>query len=63
MSKVFKAFVLNEPAIRRVLARYLSRMEDIEDLAQETFLKCFAAEAKTEIHNPKAFLLQMRVHF
>ncbi len=59
MSKLFQAFVLNEPAVRRVVARYVVRTEDIDDLTQETFLKCFAAEMKTEIRDPKAFLLRV----
>ncbi len=58
MSKIFEAFVENEYVIRRVIARYCSRPEDIDELVQETFLKCFAAELKTVIQEPKYFLLR-----
>jgi len=58
MSKIFGAFLNNETAIRRIFARYFRREEDVEDLTQEVFIKCFAAEMKTEILEPKAFLLR-----
>jgi len=56
MSKVFKAFIQNERAIRKYIARYCSHPQDIEDFTQETFLKGFAAEMKGEVREPKAFL-------
>ncbi|MBI1366699.1 MAG: sigma-70 family RNA polymerase sigma factor [Alphaproteobacteria bacterium] len=58
MSEILQAFIENERAIRRIFARYCSRAEDVEDLTQETFLKCFAAEMTTDIREPKAFLLR-----
>lgn len=45
--------------IRRVIAKYRARKEDVDDLAQDAFLKGFAAEATQEIHNPRAFLLRV----
>ena len=41
-----------------IFARYFRNAEDVEDLTQQTFLKCFAAETKTEINDPKFFLLR-----
>ena len=58
MSEILQAFIENERTIRRIFARYCSRAEDVEDLTQETFLKCFAAEMTTQIREPKAFLLR-----
>lgn len=58
MSKIFEAFVENEKAIRRVIAKYCFRVEDIDELAQETFLKCYVAELKSDIKEPKHFLLR-----
>ena len=58
MSKVFKAFIDHEPAIRRIIAQYCPRAEDVEELAQETFLKCYAAEQVSLIREPKRFLLR-----
>lgn len=56
LSRILKAFQDNEAAIRRFLGRYLSSAQDIDDSLQETFLKGFAAETKTEIAAPRAFL-------
>lgn len=58
MSGIFRAFLENETAIRRVLARYIKRRETIDDLVQETFLRSFAAEITEEIREPKRYLLR-----
>jgi RNA polymerase sigma-70 factor (ECF subfamily) len=57
ISPVARAFRENEGAIRRLLARFLPRRADVEDLTQETFLRAFAAEAQQEIVSPRAFLM------
>ena len=59
MSKILQAFQEHEKSIKLIFARYCRRAEDIEDYTQETFLKAFAAETKTDIQNPKAFLLRV----
>lgn len=59
MSDIYRAFLEHQTAIRRVIARYCAHPEDIEDLAQHTFLRGFAAETKTRIREPKAFLLRI----
>lgn len=58
MSKVFKAYIAYERMVKAVFARYFSNLQDIEDLAQEVFLKCYAAELKAEIREPKWFLMR-----
>lgn len=55
-SPITRAFRENEAGLKRFLARILSRGAEIDDLAQETFLRAFAAEAAQEIACPKAFL-------
>ena len=59
MSEIYRAFLKHEDAIRRMIARYCKHAEDIDDLAQQVFLRSFAAEAKEEIRDPKAFLLRV----
>jgi len=59
MSKILHAFQQHEKSIKRIFARYCRRSEDIDDYAQETFIKAFAAETKTDIQNPKAFLFRV----
>ncbi len=58
MSEILGAFLRHEVAIRRVLARYVP-WEDRNDILQEAFLKAFAAEMITPVHNPKAFLFRV----
>jgi RNA polymerase sigma-70 factor (ECF subfamily) len=55
-SPITRAFRENEGAIKRLLARFLKRGSDVEDLAQETFLRAFAAEGAQDIVSPRAFL-------
>ncbi|PCI64626.1 MAG: RNA polymerase subunit sigma-24 [Kordiimonadales bacterium] len=59
MSEILKAFMRNEQAIRRYIARYRSDVQDVEDFTQETFLRGFAAETKGDIREPKAFLFKI----
>lgn len=58
-SPIACAFSESEGAIKRLLARILPRRPDVEDLAQETFLRAFAAEGEQEILFPRAFLLKI----
>jgi RNA polymerase sigma factor (sigma-70 family) len=59
MSSILKAFVENEAAIKRFLRRFTSDSSYVDDFAQETFLKSFAAETRTNISEPKAFLFKV----
>ena len=59
MSKIHKVFIENQSVVRRIVAKYRSNKEDVEDLVQDTFLKCFAADLKQTIHDPKAFIFRV----
>ena len=59
MSEIFRAYLENEASIRRVLSRFTKHPQQIDDFAQETFMRAFAAELKQEIRDPKAFLFQV----
>ena len=59
MSDILKTFLENEAAIKRFLARFSSASQNVEDYAQETFLKSFAAEIRSPIEEPKAFLFKV----
>jgi RNA polymerase sigma-70 factor (ECF subfamily) len=58
-SAMAKAFFENESFLKKFLTRFLSQPQDIEDVAQETFLKAFNAEMHNEIRSPKAFLFRI----
>ncbi|TDF39188.1 RNA polymerase sigma factor [Alteromonadaceae bacterium M269] len=46
--------------LKRFLAKFLNREQDIEDVAQEAYLKAYSAEQdKGEIEQPKAFLFSI----
>lgn len=57
-SAVETAFLLYERAIKRVIARITGSRTDVDDLAQELFLRTVAAEAQRTIENPKAYLFE-----
>lgn len=59
MSEILKAFLQNEAAIRRYLARFRASAQEVQDFVQETFLRGFAAEMKSQIKEPKAYLFQI----
>ncbi len=62
MGSILSSFLSNERALKKYLSQYLKRGQDIDDVAQETFLKAFAAEVKMDIHSPKAFLFKIAKH-
>ncbi len=62
MSLILKNFLQNERALKRYLRRFFSRSQDIDDIAQETFLKAFVAESKTDVRSPKSFLFRVAKH-
>jgi RNA polymerase sigma-70 factor (ECF subfamily) len=58
-SRISDAFVENAQFLKRFLARFFSNQQDIDDVAQETYLRAFAAEQKHRIEQPKAFLFKV----
>ncbi|MEM6650528.1 MAG: sigma-70 family RNA polymerase sigma factor, partial [Pseudomonadota bacterium] len=62
MSNIHKTFRHNELTIKRIIARYRPVQEDIDDLAQDVFVKSYAAEREKHILNPKAFIFKTAKH-
>jgi len=50
-------FVSCRASLSRLVARIV-RPQDIDDILQETFIRTCAASEKTEIHNPRSFMLK-----
>ena len=46
-------------ALKRYLARFIHRREDIDDMAQETYLRAYKATQKRWIEFPKAYLFKV----
>lgn len=59
LSAVSAAFVSNNEFLKRFLARFFSDRQDIEDVAQEAYLRAYVAEQKKDIEQPKAFLFRI----
>lgn len=59
MSIIMKVFQENEIALKRFIKRFTSASHNVDDFAQETFLKGFAAELRMQINEPKAFLFKI----
>ncbi len=59
VSAISAAFVENHAFLKRFLARFFSDRQDIEDVAQEAYLRAYVAEQQKEIEQPKAYLFRI----
>ena len=59
LSAVTAAFLENHDFLKRFLARFFSDSQDIEDVAQEAYLRAYVAEQQKEIEQPKAYLFRI----
>ncbi len=59
LSAVSAAFLINHDFLKRFLARFFSDSQDIEDVAQEAYLRAYVAEQQKEIEQPKAYLFRI----
>lgn len=62
MSKILESYLRHEAAIKKYLFRFFSRPQDVDDVAQEVFIKAFATEVRTEIRDPKRLLFRAAKH-
>ena len=58
-SAITAAFLEHSGFLKKFLAGFLPAQQDIEDVAQETYLRAFIAEQREEIEQPKAFLFRV----
>ena len=52
-------FITIESSIKRFLGRFLYRPEDVDEVAQETFLRAYDACKGRDIQSPKAYLYRV----
>jgi len=52
-------FQKHQLALKRFIARYLRNHHDIEDVAQETFLRAFRAGQEIKLREPKAYFFRI----
>ena len=55
-SALTETFVEHGSFLKSFLRRFLHRQQDIEDIAQEAYVRAFTAEQKGEVSHPKALL-------
>lgn len=58
-SPIQGAFETHQLALKRFIARYLHDRHDVEDVAQESFLRAYQAEFKVDVRQPKSFLFRI----
>src|ERR1700754_3174134 len=58
-STVTAAFLESGGFLKKFLSRFLPVQQDIEDVAQEAYLRAYIAERRESIEQPKAFLFRV----
>lgn len=59
LSTVTAAFLEYNSFLRKFIAGFLPTQQDIEDVAQEAYLRAYMAEQRESIEQPKAFLFRI----
>jgi len=59
ITNIYRAFLENETLLKSFLGRFLYKPEDVDDMAQEAFLRAYNATRGREIESPKAYLFQV----
>lgn len=58
-SAISKAFMEQQRPLKAFISRFIRRPQDIDDIAQETFVRAFLAEKKGAIEHPKAYIYRV----
>lgn len=58
-SAILAAFEKHQMALKRFISRFLDNSEDVEDVAQEAFMRAYVVELDTDIQRPKSFLFRI----
>lgn len=56
---LLRVFENHRTALKRFIARYLNNHHDIEDVAQESFLRAYRAGFDTDVRDPKSYLFRI----
>lgn len=56
---VYESFVDYKMSLKRYISRFIHNFADVDDIAQETFLRAFNAEQGRKIERPKSFLFKI----
>jgi len=58
-TQITKAFLEQQGPLKAFISRFIRRPQDIDDIAQETFIRAFRAEKTAEIQHPKAYIYRV----
>ena len=58
-SKISSTFMEQQRPLKAFISRFIRRPQDIDDIAQETFVRAFLAEQKGDIQHPKAYIYRV----
>ncbi len=58
-TQITRAFLEQQGPLKSFISRFIRRPQDIDDIAQETFVRAFRAEKKGEIQHPKAYIYRV----
>jgi RNA polymerase sigma-70 factor (ECF subfamily) len=59
---VYEAYSRHGLSLKRFIGRFMHSSSDIEDIAQEAFLRAYAVESSRPIEQPKSFLFRIAKH-
>lgn len=59
---VLDAYIRHESSLKRFISRFMRGSHDVEDIAQEAFLRAYAVERGRVIELPKSFLFRIAKH-
>ena len=59
---VYEAYTRHGSSLKRFIGRFMRNSSDIEDIAQEAFLRAYTVERGRPIEQPKSFLFRIAKH-
>jgi RNA polymerase sigma-70 factor (ECF subfamily) len=59
---VYDAYTRHGSSLKRFIGRFMRNSSDIEDIAQEAFLRAYTVERGRPIEQPKSFLFRIAKH-
>lgn len=61
-TSVYEAYARHQSSLKRFIGRFMRGTSDIEDIAQEAFLRAYTVERGRPITRPKSFLFRIAKH-
>ena len=62
VTPVYDAYTRHGSSLKRFIGRFMRNSSDIEDIAQEAFLRAYTVERGRPIEQPKSFLFRIAKH-